>query len=216
MEKLSPTIKKEIGDFMVLISKCHEKILEIYNKDFYVDYKNDKSPLTEADLECNKIICKYLSAKYPNIPIISEENKNVGYDIRKNYTEAWIVDPIDGTKEFVKKNGQFTVNIGKVRLNKESNKFEPVLGVVSIPVSQEFYYGSLESESPVCVKLNLDNSDVKHLKINSSKNQRIDSLLMSSKLRIAMSGSHCNDLTKKFVDDLYGFSDRKNFKRFKH
>ena len=136
--------KKDFLDgFITLIKKCNEKILEIYNQDFEITLKDDKSPLTNADLESNKLICDYLNLLNENLKeetnehfcIISEENKNDHYDFRKNKKYTWLVDPIDGTKEFLKKNGQFTVNIG-LCYNRE-----PIFGIVSIPVSGEIYYG---------------------------------------------------------------------------
>ena len=112
--------------------KAGEEILIVYNKDFKVDYKQDASPLTEADLLSNKIIINHLSET--NIPIISEENKLVSFSERKGWSSCWIIDPIDGTKEFIKKNGEFTVNIALVENN--STK----LGVIYVPVSRELYY----------------------------------------------------------------------------
>ena len=84
-----------------------EAILEIYNKDFEIYEKSDASPLTEADLLSNQIITEHLLTT--SIPIVSEENKVLSYEERKQWTQCWVVDPIDGTKEFIKKNGEFTV-----------------------------------------------------------------------------------------------------------
>jgi len=75
--------------------------MDIYNKDFSVEYKDDNSPLTKADKKANKIICKGLDKLYPNIPMISEENKKVPYEIRKNWKYYWCIDPIDGAQEFI-------------------------------------------------------------------------------------------------------------------
>jgi len=108
-------------------------IMEIYNKDFSVEYKDDKSPLTEADLKSNEIICNRLKELYPNIPIMSEENKQTPYEQRKNWEYYFCVDPIDGTKEFIKKNGEFTINIALVYKN------SPVLGVVYAPAINTMY-----------------------------------------------------------------------------
>ena len=89
------------------------KIMEIYNSDdFEIQLKSDHSPLTKADLLANQIICQILQKT--NIPILSEEGKHEPYEKRKNWDSLWIVDPIDGTKEFIKKNGEFTVNIALV------------------------------------------------------------------------------------------------------
>ena len=94
-----------INEIIQIAQKAGDAILEIYNKDFNVEYKDDKSPLTDADKVSNEIITEALQKLTPQIPIISEENKLLDYQIRKDWTKCWLVDPIDGTKEFIKKNG---------------------------------------------------------------------------------------------------------------
>ena len=114
--------------------KAGEKILQIYGNEFSVSYKEDKSPLTIADQKSNDIIESYLLKT--KIPILSEEGKLTEYKDRKNWKLLWIVDPLDGTKEFVKRNGEFTVNIALVKNGK------PILGVIFVPVKGWLYYGS--------------------------------------------------------------------------
>ena len=110
-------------------------ILEIYQAEqASVTHKEDQSPLTQADLASNKIICQRLNEKYPQIPLISEENKSVDFIERKKWDECFIIDPLDGTKEFIKKNGEFTVNIAWIK------KGSPLAGVVYAPVLDEMYY----------------------------------------------------------------------------
>ncbi len=109
-------------------------ILEIYKQDFEVEFKSDFSPLTVADKNANAIIIEGLKRIDPSIPIISEENKLTDYSIRSTWTKCWIVDPLDGTKEFIKKNGEFTVNIALVENG------IPILGVVHVPVQNITYY----------------------------------------------------------------------------
>ena len=111
-----------------------EKILDIYNQDFEVKFKKDKSPLTLADQKANEIIESHLINS--EIPILSEEGNQPEYEQRKNWDMLWIVDPLDGTKEFVKKNGEFTVNISLVE------KGIPIIGVIFAPVKDILYYGS--------------------------------------------------------------------------
>ena len=123
----------QLSDIVSLAKIAGESVMEIYNKDFTVSYKDDKSPLTEADLKANAIICDTLLKQYPTIPIMSEETTQTPFSIRKEWSYYWCIDPIDGTKEFVKKNGEFTINIALVH-----NK-EPVLGVVYIPVTDTMY-----------------------------------------------------------------------------
>ena len=110
-------------------------ILQVYrSSDFKVELKADKSPLTLADRNAHEIIMKHLS-KF-DIPVLSEEGKNIPYDKRKSWDTFWLVDPLDGTKEFIKKNGEFTVNIAKICNNK------PVAGVVLVPDKNILYFAS--------------------------------------------------------------------------
>ena len=126
--------KIEVEDIKQIALDAGDAIMKIYEDDFKVEYKNDNSPLTKADLKANEIICNKLKSLYPNIPILSEENKEVEYNIRKAWEYYWCIDPIDGTKEFIKKNGEFTVNIALIY------KDTPVLGVVYAPALGDIYY----------------------------------------------------------------------------
>lgn len=115
-----------------------EEILRIYNdpaSDFEIEKKSDNSPLTIADRKANAIIMEYL--KNTPYPVISEENKTMDYVTRRQWPTVWIVDPLDGTKEFIKRNGEFTVNIALVYEGK------PALGVIYIPVKKTLYFGTL-------------------------------------------------------------------------
>lgn len=113
-----------------------EKILEIYSEeDFGIELKGDDSPLTRADKASHELIVKELMALAPDIPIISEESKQLPYAVRSCWKTYWLVDPLDGTKEFIKRNGEFTVNIALVHENR------PILGVVYVPVSATGYVG---------------------------------------------------------------------------
>ena len=109
-----------------------QEILKIYNTDFKVEHKADKSPLTLADKRAHDIISDYLQNF--NIPILSEEGREIPYDERKEWDLFWIVDPLDGTKEFVKRNGEFTVNIALTKGN------QPVAGVIFLPVKKILYF----------------------------------------------------------------------------
>lgn len=109
-------------------------ILEIYQQDIAVEIKSDNSPLTLADKKSNEIIVNGLKNLTPEIPIISEENKLIDYAERKNWKQYWLVDPLDGTKEFIKKNGEFTVNIALVENG------TPIAGVVHVPAKNCTYY----------------------------------------------------------------------------
>ena len=112
-----------------------QAILAVYDTDFAVEAKADESPITEADRRANEVIRKGLEALPGGRPILSEESRAVAWEVRRHWTEYWLVDPLDGTKEFIQRNGQFTVNIALVRARR------PVLGVVHVPVSGITYAG---------------------------------------------------------------------------
>jgi len=111
-----------------------EKIMEIYNSaDFGIELKGDKSPLTLADKAAHNVIVSYLEKT--NLPILSEEGKNINFEERKKWEMFWMVDPLDGTKEFIKKNGEFTVNIALIKNN------ETIAGVIYAPVFKQLFWG---------------------------------------------------------------------------
>jgi len=113
--------------------KASKDVLSIYQSDdFEIESKEDNSPLTKADKAAHKIISSILQES--KIPILSEEGKNISYETRKYWNKLWIVDPIDGTKEFIKRNGEFTVNIALIENNK------PVIGVILAPASGMLYF----------------------------------------------------------------------------
>jgi 3'(2'), 5'-bisphosphate nucleotidase len=110
-------------------------ILEIYETDFDVAAKDDDSPLTRADMAAHRCIIRGLSELTPDLPIISEESGLPDFAVRSTWQRYWLVDPLDGTKEFVKRNGEFTVNIALI------DNHRPVLGVVHVPVMGKTYVG---------------------------------------------------------------------------
>jgi len=112
-----------------------EKIMKVYSREFSVEYKKDSSPLTEADTASHRVIAQGLAALTPQIPVISEEGDQIPWEKRKSFKTFWLVDPLDGTKEFIKRNGEFTVNIALIEGN------SPVLGVIYVPVKGILYYG---------------------------------------------------------------------------
>lgn len=121
-----------------IAQKAGAAILEYYKEDVEVMHKDDDSPLTKADLAAHHIILDALTELDPDTPVISEESGVPDYEERKGWSTFWIVDPLDGTKEFIKKNGEFTVNIALVDDGK------PVLGVVRVPDKATTYYASKE------------------------------------------------------------------------
>lgn len=157
--------------------KSANAIMEIYKRDFHIDYKDDKSPLTEADLKSNEIICSALEKLYPNIPILSEENKEVLFADRKDWQYYWCIDPIDGTKEFIKKNDEFTVNIALI------HNCTPVLGVVYAPAIDKMYVAK-QGEGAFL------------------NGERLPLTQPKKEFTAVASKSHLSKETQKFIDDL--------------
>jgi 3'(2'), 5'-bisphosphate nucleotidase len=175
-----------------------EAILEIYDQDFEVEFKADESPLTAADKASHNIIAAALE-KTP-YPILSEESTTIAYDERSGWTTYWLVDPLDGTKEFIKKNGEFTVNIALVENGR------PVLGVVYVPVAQTLYVGmeqgAYKAENVMECPLDEIRSRMKRIQISGTPGEP---------LRVVASKSHCTDETRDFISGLeerYGAAER--------
>jgi len=118
-----------------LARRAGAAILEIYAGSFAVEQKADNSPLTAADMASHRIIVAGLQELTPDIPVLSEESKHIDWNTRSAWDRYWLVDPLDGTREFVKRNGEFTVNIALIE------NHAPVLGVVLLPVTGALYYG---------------------------------------------------------------------------
>ncbi len=111
-----------------------QRILEIYNSDYKITEKDDNSPLTDADLAAHNTIVEALAALTPNIPVLSEESAKLAFGVRKQWQTYWLVDPLDGTKEFIKRNGEFTVNIALIDNHKS------IIGVIHVPVLNVDYF----------------------------------------------------------------------------
>ena len=120
-----------------LAREAGERILEVYDRDFTVVSKMDASPLTAADIASHRHIVDGLGRLTPDIPVLSEESREIPWETRREWPEYWLVDPLDGTKEFVNRNGEFTVNIALIQGH------APAMGVVHVPVKLEDYYLSL-------------------------------------------------------------------------
>ena len=121
-------------DFLIGVAKeAGRAILEVYGTDFEVTSKQDHSPLTLADMRSHAIISEALRDRYPDIPVLSEEGREIPFETRREWDRFWLVDPLDGTKEFIKRNGEFTVNIGLVK------DHAPVAGIIYIPVSDRIF-----------------------------------------------------------------------------
>ena len=130
-------IKLGLIEQIIEISKeAGNAILEIYNTNFDYQIKEDLSPLTNADTLSHSIICERLKVLTPGIPILSEESCNIPFSIRSQWCQYWLIDPLDGTKEFIKKNDEFTVNIALIENN------NPIIGLIHNPVLNTTYWGS--------------------------------------------------------------------------
>ncbi|WNH08621.1 3'(2'),5'-bisphosphate nucleotidase CysQ [Thalassobellus suaedae] len=170
-----------------------EEILKIYNKDFNIEYKDDKSPLTDADLTSNQIIMDAL--KQTSIPIISEENKQISYAIRQKWNQCWIVDPIDGTKEFIKRNGEFTVNIALVE------KGVARLGIIYVPVSKELYYtNSTKTRAYKTIVSTIDKPF--ETLLFKEEDLILPNIIKEPKIKVVGSRSHMSKDTLNFVEGL--------------
>lgn len=151
-----------------------QAVLDVYQSDFAVESKEDKSPLTLADKRSHEIIQSRLADF--GIPMISEEGKHTPYDIRSSWSTAWMVDPLDGTKEFVKRNGEFTVNIALIE-----NQY-PVLGVIFAPVQKWLYFASVETGA---FKLDLNTVAEESLDDTKTEEERLQDLMsLGAKLPI--------------------------------
>jgi 3'(2'), 5'-bisphosphate nucleotidase len=175
-----PSLLTDIKDI------CHvagKKILEIYGTDFAVEKKDDNSPLTLADMAAHNTICERLSELTPATPVLSEESSHISFKERQHWKQYWLVDPLDGTREFIKRNGEFSVNIALIEGK------APILGAIHIPVSGVSYtaalnYGAYKHEP-----------DGSTLRIYVKKTH-------ADKITIAGSRSHGNKKQTEFIKKL--------------
>ena len=179
-------IQQLIQQVVPIARRAGDAIMDIYQDEsrFGVETKSDDSPLTAADRKSNEVIVEGLQSLDTVLPIISEENRAVPYEERKDYEYYWLVDPLDGTKEFIKRNGEFTVNIALI------HRDHPVGGVVYAPVMDEMYYASKGHGA--------------HLTKNGSTRQ-LQAATFSKQdkgLNVVCSRSHLNDETQAYIDGL--------------
>lgn len=170
------------------------KILDIYNnEDFDVEYKKDNSPLTVADKAAHEIINEALTKT--SIPVISEEGKHQDYSERKNWDYLWVVDPLDGTKEFIKRNGEFTVNIALVHAQKT------VMGIIYSPVLKILYFNFLDGDAYMVHDVQTD--DIKGDLVQKVLANKIKiPQKLTRNYRVVASRSHLSDKTKLFIKKL--------------
>ena len=163
-----------------IVYNAGKAILDIYDTSFEVEIKSDNSPLTQADKKAHTIIESGLKSLFPNIPILSEEGKSISYSERKRWGYFWLVDPLDGTKEFVKRNGEFTVNIALIKHN------YPIFGSVYAPYKKELFWASEGLGS--------------WKSIDKNKDQPIKVLKSNKKTRIVISRSHPNEKVLDYIN----------------
>ena len=184
--------KENLLEILNISVDAGEVILNYYNENVDVIYKDDESPLTKADLASHKIITDSIKKITPDIPILSEE-EFIDWKIRKKWKKYWLIDPLDGTKEFIKKNDEFTVNIALIENNR------PILGVIYTPALNELFYSIKNFGSyKILTKKKLNTlKEAKRISINKKK---------SNKIKIVGSRSHSNPILDKWVN--------KNFNEF--
>lgn len=183
----------DVARIRKIAEEAGEQIMQIYRKDFEVIEKDDRSPLTAADQASHAVIKQGLSRLYPEIPVLSEEGEDIAYEERQAWSMFWLVDPLDGTKEFIKRNGEFTVNIALVE------EGFPILGVIYVPVTKTMYVGSRQEgaykvdaegiqEQISCHQLSI------HLRTSAKAEERgeeaIGDNLLSRELTLVESRSH--------------------------
>jgi len=184
---------KHLLDIVIKASlKAGEVIMQVYNAPFDVEIKDDKSPLTEADKRANDVINSFLIST--EIPIISEENKQTDYSMRKNWNSCWVVDPVDGTKEFIKRNGEFTVNIALVTNGK------PVLGVIYVPATKTIYVANVSENK--AFKTELESHDSSLETVYSKAVNLKPKVVNSNPVQIVGSRSHMSQETLDFVENI--------------
>ena len=170
------------------------EILEVYGTAFSVDVKEDKSPLTEADRRAHNRIMEFLSAT--GIPVLSEEGKSIPYSERRHWKQFWLVDPLDGTKEFIKRNGEFTVNIALIENG------VPVSGVIYVPVKDEMYLG-IEGKGAFKIseysKIHASNTDLEDL---LSKGIKLPIDTGRTTFSMVGSRSHMSDETLEYLEKM--------------
>ena len=176
----------EIERFKEILFEAGSLVMQIYVQDFSVEYKEDDSPLTQADLAANEFLCNKLQEIYPHIPIISEESAQTRYIQRKEWEYYWCIDPIDGTKEFVDKNGEFTINVALMQHNR------PIFTLVYAPVFEDLYY-AIKGEG--AYKQN--KAQTQPQKLSSKKEPNESCVAMVSRSRHSA-------ITQEFIDALLG------------
>jgi 3'(2'), 5'-bisphosphate nucleotidase len=185
------TVYKKKEDIFEIIVRAGNEIIKIYqSNDFQVEMKSDKTPLTIADKNSNHVIVDGLKKLFPKIPILSEESKKTPFQTRKEWEYLWIVDPLDGTKEFIKKNGEFSINLALVKDG------IAIFGILYLPVKDILYYAAKDYGA-----YKKDNSGRYTSLLHNKKCEEYEQIADSPK-RIIISRSHYTEETQLFVEGI--------------
>ncbi len=175
-----------------------KEILSVYESDFAIEHKDDKSPLTLADKKSHDVIVGFL--KPFGIPVLSEEGATVPYEQRSKWNKLWVVDPLDGTKEFIKRNGEFTVNIALIEHQ------HPIMGIIYVPITRTLYFASKAIGSyRIVVSAELENKIAENkisLQALIEQSVKLPKQELKSKYIVVGSRSHMSPETTAFIDDL--------------
>jgi len=177
-----------LDELIATVKEAAKAILEVYNSDdFEVSYKSDQSPLTIADKRSHEIIETTLKKLTPDIPVLSEEGKTIDYSERKKWKRFYLIDPLDGTKEFISRNGEFTINIALIQDS------EPVIGVIHVPVQAVTYYamkghGAYKQDKDgktqkITVKTSVDKDGLVVVASRSHPSQEVEDFLKKIKVK---------------------------------
>jgi len=173
-----------LPDVIKVADQASDRVLHIYQSDFKVNYKEDHSPITAADTAAHDIITHGLRSISRDIPILSEEGKDIPWEERKHWRRFWLVDPVDGTKDFTQRTGEFTVNIAMIEDG------QPVMGVVIAPALKEAFWGIVGEGA--------------HMRDRTGKVHRIRVAEPKAVKRVVASKNHLNEETKAFIDEKLG------------
>lgn len=194
----------DLQEVLKIIRRAGQSVLEIYNTDFKHEKKNDGSPVTMADKRSFEILKEGFEGRFPEIPILSEEQEDIPFSSRRAWHYFWLIDPLDGTKEFIRRNGEFTINVALV------HHTAPVAGVIYAPVKDVFYFAEKQMGS-----YRLDNASIvegaqaRDVIIKASKRLPLGRLPAAS-LTVIASRSHMTDKTRDYIERLkseYGNTD---------
>ena len=179
-------VYKKKEEIFKVIKKAGNEILKVYSgNDFQVETKSDKTPLTIADKKSNKVIINGLMTLFPEIPLLSEETKKIPYYERKKWEYLWLIDPLDGTKEFIKKKGEFSINLALIKDSK------PIFGILYLPLLGLFYYAGKGYGTYKIEK------NGKTISLKTEKYHKNDA---DKNIRVIFSKSHYNQETRDYVE----------------